>query len=135
MVEKKIKSDPKKLTPKQERFVKFYVGNGTEAARKAGYSGSDDALGREANRLLSNAKIASLIRVRQEKENIPHILSRQDRQIFWSKVMADPEEDMKHRLKASEYLAKSECDFAIKLEHSGKITLEELVMGSMKKDE
>ena len=33
------------------------------------------------------------------------------RQEFWTKVMNDPDEDMKNRLRAAELLGKSEADF------------------------
>lgn len=53
------------LTVKQERFVAAYVGaangNATEAARQAGYSGSDGTLGVTGHELLKNPKIAARI--------------------------------------------------------------------------
>lgn len=51
------------LTTKQRLFVEFYLAdpNGTQAAKKAGYKGTDNALGVMAKKLLSNAKILALV--------------------------------------------------------------------------
>ena len=47
------------LTARQKRFAEAYFvhGNGTRAAREAGYSGDDDALGAAAARYLKNEKV------------------------------------------------------------------------------
>jgi len=49
------------LTPKQEAFVRYYLGeanmNGGEAARLAGYQGGDSACYKQASLLVRNGKI------------------------------------------------------------------------------
>ncbi|MAE68345.1 hypothetical protein CL635_00860 [bacterium] len=48
------------LTLKQQRFINEYLrnsGNGTAAARVAGYNGSDDYLAVQASRLIRNDKV------------------------------------------------------------------------------
>jgi phage terminase small subunit len=117
----------KKLTAKMEAFVAVYDGNGTEAARKAGYKGSDNTLAQNARDLLSNPQIAEAIRARQDKRISRLILTREQRQEFWSTVTMDPEAHLSDRLRASELLGKSEADFTAKVEVSGKLTLEQLV--------
>jgi len=52
------------LTRRQLKFVAEYahLGNGTEAARRAGYTGSDNVLGVQAHHNLRHPKIASAIK-------------------------------------------------------------------------
>ena len=98
------------LTARQKRFVEAYDGNASEAARQAGYSPKwADKFG--PNLIGKNREIAAAIREREEKRVNSLILSREERQIFWSNVVRDPDEDMKNRLKASELLGRSEGDY------------------------
>ena len=98
------------LTARQRRFVEAYDGNASEAARQAGYSPKwADKFG--PNLIGKNREIAAAIREREEKRVNSLILSREERQIFWSNVVRDPDEDMKNRLKASELLGRSEGDY------------------------
>lgn len=55
-----------KLTTKQRLFVEAYLANpnATEAARKAGYKGTDNALGVIGHKMLTNAKIRDLVETR-----------------------------------------------------------------------
>ena len=103
-----------KLTTKQKRFVEFYNGNATEAATKAGYS--KKTAYSQGQRLLKNAEIANLIKNREERSLNKGIMTREDRQKFWSDVANDPLCDMKDRLRASELLGKSVADFTEKIE-------------------
>lgn len=103
------------FTSKQQAFIDAYAGNGTEAARKAGYAGDDNALAVMANSLLRNPKIAAAIKEREKHRSKPNILNREKRQEFWSNVMLDEDQTMKNRLKASELLGKSEADFTEKI--------------------
>ena len=121
MAAKKVKADAKesKLTPKQRLFVQYYCGNGTEAVKRAGYTGSEATLNVQATRLLRNDKIAEAIQKRVETLSKPYIMSREERQAFWSEVAKSSEQDMKDRLKASELLGKSEGDFLDRIKLSG----------------
>ena len=97
------------LTTKQKRFIECFDGNATEAARQAGYSPRTvRTVGCEN---MTKPDIVAAIREREEKRVNSLILSREERQIFWSNVVRDPDEDMKNRLKASELLGRSEADF------------------------
>ena len=98
------------LTVRQQRFVECYNGNASEAARQAGYS-ERWATKFGPNLIGKNREIAAAIREREEKRVNSLILSREERQIFWSNVVRDPDEDMKNRLKASELLGRSEGDY------------------------
>lgn len=117
----------RELTPRQKKFIEVYNGNGTEAARQAGYKGSDDVLGKTAYDLLRNPRIKKIIDARLSKEIKAIIATRTERQEFWSNVMKDGDVDWKNRLRASELLGRSEADFIEKHEHSGRITLEDLL--------
>lgn len=96
-----------RLTEKQKRFVDAWDGNSTSSAQAAGYKDPRN----EGYRCLKNADISRLIRAKRAAELKPEIASRLERQLFWSKTMADPEIPFKYRLKASELLGKSEGDF------------------------
>lgn len=116
-----------KLTERQQRFVDAYDGNGTAAARAAGYTGDDRTLAAAASRLLTNGNVKAALEARRVKvltarsdaQAVTNIASRIERQSFWTKTMLDPEVEMKDRLKASELLGKSEADFTEKVKHSG----------------
>ena len=105
-----------KFTPKQQSFINSYNGNGTEAARLAGYKGSETALGVTAYELLRNPKIVDAIDKRNAKPITRHIATREERQAFWTEVMLDQEQRMSDRLKAAELLGRSNADFIERIE-------------------
>lgn len=129
------------LTPKQQAFVDAYTGNGVEAARAAGYAGDAKTLAVTASRLLADAKVADAIarrnavvqQVRSEAAAVAgRIATRAERQAFWTQVMCNEKHRTADRLKAAELLGKSEADFVERLQHEGKLTLEQLVLASQK---
>jgi phage terminase small subunit len=98
------------LTVRQRRFIEAYSGNAAEAARQAGYS--PKWADRQAHLLLEkNREIAEAIRQREKERISSLIMSREQRQLFWSTVVQDESADMRDRLRASELLGKSEGDF------------------------
>lgn len=111
------------LTVRQQRFIDAYDGNATDAARKAGYSGSDAVLGVTAHDLLRNPKVAAAIRERLAPVTKAIIATREERQAFWTSVQQDPFASMSDRLRASELLGKSEADFTDKVKHEGNISI------------
>jgi len=133
MVEKE-----KLLSPLQLRFAMIYDGNGVAACRIAGYNGSKTALAVQANANLRLPKITEIINARERqhkdvviinKDITTAIASRVERQEFWTRVMLGVEIEQIHvgkhpddiiidlppkiidRLRASELLGKSQCDF------------------------
>lgn len=116
-----------KLTEKQRRFVEAYMGkaagNATEAARIAGYKGTDNTLKSVGNENLNKPDVAAAIAERQN--NDPLIATREDRQRFWTRVMNGDERDarMSDRLKASELLGKASADFVERHEHAGEVAI------------
>lgn len=132
------------LTPKQQAFVDAYSGNGVEAARAAGYTGSDAALATSASRLLKHAEVSAAIARRNvvvqaaradAAVQAGRIATRAERQAFWTATMLDVTEELSARLKASELLGKSEADFMDRVKHEGQLTLEQLVLTSARKPE
>jgi len=117
-----------KLTVKQERFVDYYDGNATEAARKAGYMGNDHTLGAVGKENLEKPGIRKAIEKRNAGAKKKTILNREQRQKIWSMITMgknpktgqdDALITIRDQLKASELLGKSECDFIQKIEHGG----------------
>lgn len=115
-------------TDRIERFIKYYDGNATQAAIKAGYS--KKTAHSQASRLLRNVKVKEAIRKRQDIKDAPIIATRKDRQKFWTDIMNEKTEEANARLKASELLGRSEGDFTEKIQHSGDVTV---AMGRIKK--
>lgn len=115
-----------KFTSKQQKFIDLYEGNGTKAAREAGYTGDENTLAVAAKKLLRNGKILAAIKEREIKSpegkaTAKRIASREDRQAFWTKILEDDNKDMKDRLKASELLGRSQADFTDRVEVSGDL--------------
>ena len=113
------------LTEKQRRFVEAFMGsakgNATQAARLAGYNGGDETLRNVGSRNLTKPHIQEAIGARVDADEDGLIATREDRQRWWSEVMRDSTVDMKHRLRASELLGKTQADFVERQEvtHSG----------------
>jgi phage terminase small subunit len=124
------------LNERQRRFVESYMANpnGREAARSAGYKGSDEYLDVCASRLIRTDKVRAAIAARAKAD--PRVATREDRQRFWTQVMmgqphtelvrdrkgrtrevqASP--SMRERLRAAQLLGMSQGDFVMKHEHS-----------------
>ena len=119
------------LNARQARFVAEYLVdlNGKQAAIRAGYSPKTaETCG---PRLLRNVQVAAAVAAGQAKHLDKAIATRAERQKFWTEIMLGDHQEMRDRLKASELLGKSEADFTEKVEHSGALTLEQLVSGSI----
>ena len=104
----------KPLTIKQQRFVNCYDGNATQAAKDAGYKGSNNTLRKVGFENLTKPNVKQAIRDREKKRNRKLIADREARQEFWTDIMNDENADMKDRLRASELLGRSEADFTDK---------------------
>lgn len=96
------------LTPKQQRFVDHYLetGNATEAARLAGYSGSDNTLRSMGGENLLKPAIASAIKERQKDTAEKRIASGEEVLKFLSGVMLGTQEASPQQLRAAELLGK-----------------------------
>lgn len=100
----------RKLTFKQQKFVDLYKGNATEAAKLAGYKGNRRTLGQVGDENLKKPRIWNAIQKRIDKPD-KKILSREELQEFWTKIVNEKIEETKDRLKASELLGKSQAAF------------------------
>lgn len=113
---------------RRDAFIDLYMATGDEqmAYEIAGYNcTSQRSLASAANRLLNDPYVRVEIERRTREEgrahpliehghadpSLPAIATREERQRFWTEAMRDTGEDMKHRLKASEYLARTQGDF------------------------
>lgn len=107
-----------KLTLKQKKFADEYIisGNIEQSAIKAGYS-KKYARGRSFE-LLANVGIKKYIDERQKELDKAKIATMEEIQEFWANTVRNPQEDMKNRLKASEYIAKTKGAFLEKQEIS-----------------
>jgi hypothetical protein len=103
----------RKLNVRQQRFVEAYDGNATEAASKAGYTGSRHTLEVQASYLMRNPVVVAAIQARGAVQQPAHIygMLRAERQEFWARMAADPSVKHSDRLRASELLGKSMADF------------------------
>ena len=102
----------REFTVKQQKLIDCYEGDIKKAAKKAKISYG------YARQLLTKSNILEAIQNRQDTEIRPKtIMTRQQRQQFWTDVANDEKVDMKDRLRASELLGKSEADFTENLSH------------------
>lgn len=122
------------MTHKQQLFIREYLTdcNATRAAQAAGYSSRTAySIGQ---RLLKNVEVSQAIGAAMSEREENLIADRLERQRFWTAVMRDTEQDMKHRLRASELLGKSEADFVERKEIAASelpITLADLMLETL----
>lgn len=110
---------PRGLSVKQRRFVEAYDGNATAAAIAAGYSAKTARL--QGHKNITKDNILEAIQSRENKRLESTILTREERQAFWSDIIRNEDEkNIMAKLKASELLAKSEGDFLDRHELTGK---------------
>ena len=111
-----------RLTPKQQAFVSEYIrngGNGLQAAKFAGYRGSDKVLGVQSSKLLKNGSI--LLALEKEKEIMMNrggnrVLSADEVLAGLTTIAVDIECKPSERLKALELLGKYHALFTDKLD-------------------
>ena len=121
------------LTEKQRRFVEVYSSNGgnaLDAARVAGYRQPHPQGAENMQKPTVRAAIEAL----REETTTSAILSREERQKYWSRVIRGEEMEpdgkppaIRDRLRASELLAKSQADFLDRTEISTGPSLAEIL--------
>lgn len=107
------------LKERHRKFVENYMqngGNGVEAARAAGYRGTNKALASRAAELTHRPEVQAAIQTRVD--NDPAVSTRQDRQRWWTEVMRDQRVGMKERIEASKLIARAQGDFVDRKEVS-----------------
>lgn len=104
------------LTERQRRFCELWAGecdgNGTKAAREAGYEGDDATLAVTAWRLLRNDKVRAVLTAFQE--NDPKIATRVERHRFLTRVMRGEETEFKPTRDEDGHLVHEPCPPSIK---------------------
>ena len=107
-----------KLTEKQQRFVDYYIasGNAEEAARKAGYNARGNT-----TKLLQNTTIKQAIEERNKALVSDRVADMAEVKAFWTNTMRNEEVEFKDRLKASEYIAKTNAAFIERQRHEGTL--------------
>ena len=95
-----------------KKLVQVYLSNGmvkSTALEEAGYSRSySRTLGLK---LYDNIRVQTAIKAEAAKTRAESIATRKQRQEFWTAIMQDATANNADRLRASEILGKSECDF------------------------
>jgi phage terminase small subunit len=111
------------LNFKQKRFADFFIETGIAAASyiKAGYDAAGNAAEVNASRLLRNAKVQEYIKERNEQLDVNFIADIVETKRFWTEIMRDANADMKDRLRASEFIAKTNGAFIEKRELQGAL--------------
>jgi phage terminase small subunit len=111
------------LNIKQKKFADYYIetGNATASYLRAGYEAEGNAAEVNASRLLRNAKVLEYIQERNEQLDVEYIADITETKRFWTEIMRDSVADLKDRLKASEYIAKTNGAFIDKKELHGAL--------------
>jgi phage terminase small subunit len=109
------------LNIKQKRFADFYIetGNAKNSYLRAGYEADGNAAEVNASRLLRNAKVHEYIKERNAQLDVEFIADINETKRFWTEIMRNAGSDIKDRLKASEYIAKTNGAFVDKKELKG----------------
>ncbi len=105
----------KGLNLRQYKFVAAFAGDALKAYLAAGYKDGRSAA-TSALHLLANPKVAAAIRARDGTPEMKAVLTRIERQQLWTRWALNEELDLGHRLRASELLGKSQCDFVERLD-------------------
>lgn len=122
---------PKRLTEKQRAFVDEYIrtGNAVESYKRAGYQAANLANAQSgSSQLLAHPNIQrALARRNDEVEEYLElrtgnsIATLAEVKAYWSDLLRDTDAKHADRLKASEYLARTEAAFTDKVEMSGTV--------------
>jgi phage terminase small subunit len=122
---KKRKKRAQKLNQGQKAFVQHYKasGNATQAARAAGYKGSDETVAVTGSRMLKLAKVQRALAEVTKKDEDKRIATAEQIQQLWTEVLNNPKVSLGDRLKASELLAKTQGQFIKRVQNDGKVTV------------
>ena len=109
------------LSEQQKKFADYYIesGNASESYQRAGYKAKGNVAEAAASRLLRNVKVIEYITERNKQLENARIADMEEVKQFWTLTMRSGEADLKDRLKASEYIAKTNAAFIEKQEISG----------------
>jgi phage terminase small subunit len=118
-----------KLTVKERNFIVAYTGeakgNGTLAAKLAGYGGSNAILASLANENLRKPKIAAVVKTILDLKAQKGIAAAEERDAVLSALLRNPFLEPLARITAIKELNKCEGRHVMKLKVEGKLTLRE----------
>lgn len=111
------------LTEQQKKFADYYIesGNASESYQRAGYKAKGNVAEAAASRLLRNVKVSEYLKQRNKQLESHRIADMEEVKRFWSDTIRDVNLDLKHRLKASEYIAKTNGSFIEKQQITGEM--------------
>jgi phage terminase small subunit len=110
------------LTQKQRMFADEYVltGNASQSYQKIYNCGIKEAEA-SSSRLLSNVKVTEYIITVNQKIKNDKIADMQEIKEFWTDIKRDKTQETKDRLKASEFIAKTNAAFIENRNISGSL--------------
>lgn len=113
------------MNARQRRFADNYIktGNITQSAIDAGYSKT--YANSQGYKLLENVGIKKYVDKVNKKIESAKIADMIEIKQFWTRLIREASFEDKDRLKASEYLAKTNGAFIDRVEHSGSLEVEE----------
>jgi len=113
------------LTPRQRIFVETYsaIPNATNAAKEAGYRGTENTLSVIGHENLGKLKIKMALELKTKANGSarPAIADRTELQEFWTDIIRDVDKAIPDRLKSADSLAKSQGLFIDRVEVRGAI--------------
>jgi phage terminase small subunit len=111
------------LDERQKKFADYYIetGNASESYQRAGYKARGNVAEASASRLLRNVKVIEYIKQRNDELDSTRIADMKEVKQFWTNMLRDKQIEPKDRLKASEYIAKTNGAFLDKVELNGKL--------------
>jgi hypothetical protein len=107
------------LNIRQQKFIACYQGNGTAAARRAGYKGDEHTLSQVAYENLRKPDIAEAIKAKNKLDLDKCIADSDEVKSMWTDTMRKESVPIDARLRAGELLEKSRGGFIQVVEHSG----------------
>ena len=117
------------INQKQKIFADEFIltGNATQSYQKA-YNCNIKTAEANGSDLLRNTKVKKYIEEVNKEIHDDTIADMKEVKQFWTKKMRSVETEDKDRLKASEYIAKTNGAFIEKTEHSGSIELPQIII-------
>lgn len=115
-----------KLSENQTKFCDYYIstGNASESYKKAYVNCIKDSVARaNSSRLLTKANIISYIKEKNDSIKDDRIADMKEVKEFWTNVLRNEKVEMKDRLKASEFIGKTNAAFTEKIEHFGEVEI------------
>jgi len=115
------------LTERERRFIDAFLGtcsgNGTRAARAAGYGAAGARV--RACRLLTKANVGAAIAARVDRREHAAIADADERDRLLTAIARDPRGQVRDRIRAIQELNRCSGRHSIHLHHRGRLTLEE----------